>query len=685
MARRTIQILATKSANKNRDYLRGYICTGWNSNDHEWVDIDRTGEVLCHQSFRYYASEANVYEDWIRVCGIGFLIPESIKNKVIVSASLNIYSKDIVNNNIKIVDANFAEENGLNKDWEVGNWGTAETLANTKLQQGWNKITLTRLSENMQIHPQAKSNCSNVKWEEIYSHRHSIYKPYLEITYDDIPPKPPTSLYPAGMTVSTRDVIRFSWLHNSEEGLPQKAFELQYSTNGGSTWITVNQTTYNQYYDMAPNTLPASGTVTWRVRTTDTNDSTSEYTITSFALGIAPQKAPIPIQPIGAYLDSTKPILFEWHFMGGSPNERQSKYDLQYSINGGSTWTTITETTTNKYKELPANTFNITGNVIWRIRTHNNFNEVSPYSENRTFYVISSPPIPQIISVSNNSRPTITWTSQGQHIYEIQVIRDNEIIIDTGSIPSVSDRSYKILEYLEDGNYKVRLRVINEYNLYSPWAEKSFTISTTKPQKPIITVYGGEYSVTIKGDNLGSTNLIYRDNIYIGELTEGIFIDYTGENNKEHQYFIRVIDSNDNFSDSDIKLSKCKFRGNTLALISNPSDFIRLRLGYNARPKKSNKFGVVGNLQYFDGREYPVMEFSEFSDRVKALTFFVRTIEEVERIIEMIKKRETFLYRNKDGKNIYGAILEVNYEEDIFGYEIGFAITQTDYKGVAYD
>lgn len=148
---------------------------------------------------------------------------------------------------------------------------------------------------------------------------------------------------------------------------------------------------------------------------------------------------------------------------------------------------------------------------------------------------------------------------------------------------------------------------------------------------------------------------------------------------------MRTIGSNDNFSDSDIKLSKCKFRGNTLAIVNSPGDFIKLRIGFNARPKKTNQFGVIGILQYYDGRKYPVVEYSEFDSEAKNLSFFVKTIEEVDKIKEMIKSRQTFLYRNNDGKNIYGTILSVDYEENIFGYEIGFAITKIDYKGVAYD
>lgn len=52
----------------------------------------------------------------------------------------------------------------------------------------------------------------------------------------------------------------------------------------------------------------------------------------------------------------------------------------------------------------------------------------------------------------------------------------------------------------------------------------------------------------------------------------------------------------------------------------------------------------------------------------------------------MIKQRKMFLFRNKDGDNIYGTILSIDFDENetFWGYEIGFTITQTD-KGDSYD
>lgn len=509
------------------------------------------------------------------------------------------------------------------------------------------------------------------------SSRATSNRPYLVVTYDDIPPDKPTSLYPSSTTVSTRDIIRFAWLHNSREGLNQKAFTLQYSTDSGSTWTTVTQTTPDQYYDLLANTLPTSGTVTWKVMTVDDNDEVSIYTSSSFTLGIVPQSPPIPIAPIGQYIDEKNPIRFEWNFVGGSSGETQSKFDLQYSTDGGTMWTTKTETSINKYYELAAKTLS-SGNIIWRVRTYNNWGEVSPYSEDRSFTVIGSPPIPLISVISNSGLPLIKWQSQEQHLYELQIVEADKIIFDNGTIPSTTEREYKLKEYLKDGNYKARIRVYNEFNFKSEWAEKNFTISTAKPLKPIIEVFNGEYTVAIDIINISAKNLIYRDNILIGEVNGNKFIDYTGKNNKEYKYFVRAIDSSDNFADSEIKLGSCKFSGNTLATKREPSKFIRLKYGLNNIPKKTNIINTLGILNFYDGREYPVMEYSEFSSLEKNLTFSLRTREEIEELRELINKKETLIYRDFDGEIIIGNIIMLTDEKTMFGYDVNFTIIKTE-------
>lgn len=653
MARHTIQIPINKSSNDR------WLVTGYG----DPMEVPAVSRDL------YFGQNCRMGVGWDNE-----LIP---KDKKIIEVKLNLYAHNSLNRGM------------VGKFTEFGEGGDLPPVAPndvsfSNISSGWNAYSIPEPPIGSLVFHAAYSS-PPYDYVTFSSSRASSNKPYISVVYDDIPPDPPTSLYPSGITVNPRDVIRFAWEHNSKENNQQKGFTLQYSTNGGSTWTTINQTTPNQFYDMPANTLPTTGTALWRVRTIDGNDEISNYTTASFILGVVPQQAPIPISPISQYIDENKPVKFEWSFLGGSPGETQSKFTLQYSTNGGSTWTTKTVTTSDEYYELPAGTFS-GGNITWRVRTYNNWNEVSPYSENKTFTVIGSPPIPLISNVTNSARPLITWQSTDQHIYELQVLKGNEVIFDTGSIPSTTDRSIKLPIYLQDGTYKVVLRIFNEYNLPSPWAEKTFIISTTKPNKPIMEIYSGEYGVTIRTLNTSNKTLVYRDGKYIGEVENNHFVDYTGENNKEYRYFVRTINSNDNFADSEIKLAKCNFKGNTLALAKTPSKFIKLEYGFGDIPRKIERIGNNGGLVYFDGRKYPVVEFSEFKERSKTVQFILKTKEKLLELIKLIDMKETLLYRDVDGDNIYGIVLAIDFEKNIFGYyNISFTIVKTDYKDDYYD
>lgn len=90
------------------------------------------------------------------------------------------------------------------------------------------------------------------------------------------PPDPPTLISPSNSAVlTTGGSVTFQWRHNAPDGSAQTAAQLQYSTDGGSTWTTVTKST-EQSHTMA-NPWSAGTTVTWRVRTKGADASYGAY------------------------------------------------------------------------------------------------------------------------------------------------------------------------------------------------------------------------------------------------------------------------------------------------------------------------------------------------------------------------------------------------------------------------
>lgn len=75
------------------------------------------------------------------------------------------------------------------------------------------------------------------------------------------------------------------------------------------------------------------------------------------------------------------------------------------------------------------------------------------------------------------------------------------------------------------------------------------------------------------------------------------------------------------------------------------------------------------------------MEFTEFKSKEKSLKFFTRDKSDIDKMIELINRKEVLLYRDVEGENIYGTVLSVDYEKIMLGYSFGFTINKTDYSG----
>lgn len=586
------------------------------------------------------------------------------KNKLIKSCVLHFYVKSTFDEELRIYGASGFRAN-------IG-W-------NSKATTYFNGINSLANSKSFSIEQPKIVQASSYenRWTEIDSHLTSN-NPYLVVTYEDVMPNIPTQLFPSNVNLDSRTPIKFSWKYSSTDSQIQSRYEMQYSINNQSTWTTVGLDSNNRYHDFPASTFPVTGTIHWKIRTRDSNNLWSGWSVIStFTTSLTPQNAPKIISPTSGYLNGSDKIKLSWEFKGGADYDVQAKYEVQYSINGAS-WVTISNNTSLQYHIFEEDLFG-SGRVNWKVRTFNNFNNASDFSGVAYFNVISRPPIPQIQSITNSSRPKISWISVEQQYYRIKIYDTNDILIYEHKEPSVN-KFHDIKIFLDDGDYKSELVIFNQYNLYSEIATSYFTISTVKPELPVMRVYSGEYSNTIQGDVSTQITRVYRDNIFIGRLDNNTFIDYTCENKREYSYFLRSINDEESFSDSEVKLGRCSFRSNTLSTARNPGNFVNLSYGLDDIPEKVTHKSVIGSNFYFDGREYPVTEFTEFKSTEKSLKFFVKEKAVVDKIGELIDKKQTLLYRDIEGENIYGTILSLESTRVKIGYNIYFAIAKIDYR-----
>ena len=648
MARHTKQIYFNQSQNGSMMYIGA----GGNYN---WVPIPTESDLL------YHAIGSPV--------SLGYDNSEFPVNKQIVSTTVKIYNNEAYNHFPVVFEAMATYPDGTK---------SPNYTQLSSLPVGLLSVNVPDLSTNSGV----KIRYANVQnppppytYNTFQSTRAATNKPYIEVIYDDLPPLKPSGLSPNGGTINPRDAIRFSWTHKSQEQGTQKSFTLEYSTNNWSTKTTITETTSNEYYDFAASTFPSSGTLVWRVKTVDANDEESEFATSTFTLGTLPQLPPVLVRPVRQYVDGSFDIRFMWDYIPNSQTSTQASYDLQYSTNNGVSWVTINGSGATNYHDVSAGTFP-SGNILWKLRVTNNYSEVSDYTEAVSFTVIGRPPNPIITNVTNAARPLITWNSEQQNVYDIQVTQSGNLIYESGSIARAADRTFQIPIYLEDGTYRARLKIINEFDLSSDWVERQFTISTTKPTKPILTASNADYYVMLQIEEPGLINMIYRDGEYIGQTNNLWYADFAAANNAAHSYIVRAIDENDTFNTSDPVTATLRFAGNTIAVNDNPSDYIVIKYGFNDFIQKSGEMTLRNEVNYYDGREYPIAEFSEHTQESNSIGGFVETLEELNKIKQLLKHRKPILYRDNEQGNITGVISGIQHSTTRFGYNVSLSITR---------
>lgn len=519
-------------------------------------------------------------------------------------------------------------------------------------------------------------------WYEVYSglpantfftvknqNASSSYRPYVVLNYEYNPPVSPTSLVPDNSTENPRTPIRFTW--NSR--INQIAFQLQYQVDGGS-WATVSQTTENRYYELPAGTITATeGTVNWRVRVAEQTGVYSDYVNGSFNLGVVGNKPPYLSYPVSDYIKDARTVNFSWTFI---PNtiENQVEFELQYKVEND-VWKTVKEVTDRENVDIQLN-IDESKVVEWRLRVKNQFNEWSPWTETVQFQVIGSPPIPQIINVTNTNNPTISWQSRDQEMFEIEIIdSDNNLVFDSGKIIGVGIRNYKVTKDLENGKYLIKLTVFNIYDVESPTTEYTHIINPEPITAPGISLFESRFSVLIRSNVTDGT--VIRDGKVLGQLKDGEFEDFSGVNKKDYDYSIRTKE-NDIFADSEVKSARVDFaHHNTLALVDNLKNFILLSYDLEGDPQRSVTLKVESEFIQLDGKKYSVVEVGEHEEETKSFSCFIEKKSDLDKLIELVQSKEIVLFRDTRESNFEGFIQSLNYTYHTFGYQISFTLTRT--------
>ena len=510
-----------------------------------------------------------------------------------------------------------------------------------------------------------------------------INPPYVAVNVADIVPEA-RNLYPADYA-SSKAPTKFTWEFYAEtptDGTPltQKNAEIQWKSLPSGTINTVDISGTIAEYTFPANTLPNSGSFQWRIRVQSNDDVYSLWTDWKTVSTNEPVGTVGNIHPNGVTIDGEITNRVSWDYIsdyGVLPNG----YDIQQSIDGV-TWQTIATATDTYvcYADIPANTFQ-GGNVKCRIRAYNS----SGTAGNWTMFALivrSHPQKPSIYQIidTDTDKPTVYWTSDSQAAFEIIIVSANgEQVYRLEKISS--SKNHKIEKRIDDGDYEIRISVINNYNLRSEYGIRQFTISTEKPQKPTI-------SLTQKSDSVhldfayGTEKAVLMRNSTVIANVSGLneYTDYSAFG--ECEYVIRAL-SESSFCDSDAVYQTVKMKYATMSPADNYVDRLKFLVKAGSQPDRTVDISKTATLIQFAGREYPVVEFGNNSEMIKRFTYSIFSESDLQRLINLVG---TIVFWRDKHDSFYAVLSGLTHVRSRRYIDVSFNLTKIDYTvGFDYD
>nr|DAM87409.1 MAG TPA: Oligo alginate lyase [Caudoviricetes sp.] len=359
--------------------------------------------------------------------------------------------------------------------------------------------------------------------------------PYLTITVDDSDTigLELSNLSPAsGAVIKTQDNL-FAWSaraanYSCAPEVEQASAVFRWRSGTSGTIHTINVSGNTQSVTVPANTFAGTTSIQWQVAVTaNSGVVTTSNWVTISTADATPTAA--PLSPVDTVIDGSKDVLFQWQH-SISTGTAQSKADLQKSTDG-STWTTLaTVTGAARQWTCPAGT--LTSSIkYWRVRTYNADGVAGAWSEAAQIVVIAAPTPPSIQIKSTGPRPSISWQTSEQEAYQVEM--DGK---PSGGTHYGTEKSWTSPAYLADGSHTVRVRVQNQYGMWSDWGTAALQVTNTPGAAITLNVEASSVA-ELSWQTSGSYDfyLVYRNGKPIAKLTQTQYTDELSSGSVSYQ------------------------------------------------------------------------------------------------------------------------------------------------------
>ena len=265
--------------------------------------------------------------------------------------------------------------------------------------------------------------------------------------------------------------------------------------------------TYNYYATL---TLDDGTTATTPTYTINTVDGTASIT---------------PVAPTNVVIYGETD--FKWNY-SNTKGTAQYAYDIQLSNDNGETWETIFDHVISSEHNSEVYSGITSGTKLWRARGYNQQDVSGDWSDSLSFICNVPPEAPTITSISGTGRKTASWEATDQVAFHL-LVEDSttgETVYDSGDVYT-SATQYLINEYLSNGDYTVKVKIINIYGKESAYASVQFTQSAETLHPTMALSYNsesGEVLVTVT-DPDATEFYLKRNGVLIAHFTGSTYSD----------------------------------------------------------------------------------------------------------------------------------------------------------------
>ena len=459
-----------------------------------------------------------------------------------------------------------------------------------------------------------------------------------------------TSMSPNAGTIDKTSAAVFTWgIKAPYECVPplvQSSAVYLWRASEGGTATEINVTGETQSVTIPANTFTGLS-MQWRVAVTANSGKVSVSDWVTLSTADAESTAAIK-SPKGEIVDVSRPIAFVWtHII--STGTAQTKAELQISTDMQA-WTALaTVTGAETTYTAPANTLG-SGTKYWRVRTYNTDNAAGAWSDAAEFICVGDPAAPAVSIKSQSPRPVIGWQSSEQLAYKVEI----DGVYSSGTYYG-TEKTWTAPMYLEDGEYIVRVRVQNEYAMWSPWGSAALQVTNTAGPAINLTAEAGD-TVRLSWSAAGGYHynfyLIYRNGKLIAKTTEHTYTDLRSIGSVSYQ--VRgCFDTSYNYRLSNAVTVTVSVPCVTLIDL-DPGDV--LPLPYSASTHRTTGRNLSRGVQSVQlaGRRYPTIERSMHYAETISVACAFREAEDCAALEALVGKMVTA--KTPEGKMVSGCL-----------------------------